>query len=73
MSYAVDQVAGNDSNGNNNSNSTTIQDEITGALADQLGQTTLQLLHKKHYHKAHHPRNQAELSVQRRRHQGHGL
>jgi hypothetical protein len=72
MSYAVDQVAGNDSNGNNNSNSTTIQDEMTAALADQLGQTTLQLLHKEHYHKAL-PRNQAGLSVQRRRHQGHGL
>jgi type IV secretion system protein VirB10 len=46
MSYAVDQVAGNDSSGNGNSNSTTIQDEMTAALAAQLGQTTLQLLQK---------------------------
>jgi hypothetical protein len=45
MSYAVDQVVGNDSSGNSNSN--TIQDEMTAALAAQLGQTTLQLLQKR--------------------------
>ncbi|MDR1083470.1 MAG: hypothetical protein LBP22_01115 [Deltaproteobacteria bacterium] len=44
MSYAGDQVAGNDSNGN--ANSTTIQNEITAALAVLLGQATLQLLRK---------------------------
>jgi type IV secretion system protein VirB10 len=42
MSYAVDQVSNNDSD----SNSTSVQDEMTAALAAQLGQTTLQLLQK---------------------------
>jgi len=42
MSYAVDQVSNNDSD----SNSTTVQDEMAAALANQLGQTTLQLLQK---------------------------
>jgi type IV secretion system protein VirB10 len=46
MSYAVDQVSNNDSSGNGNANSTTIQDEMTAALAAQLGQATLQLLQK---------------------------
>jgi hypothetical protein len=32
-----DQVAGNDSNGNGNANSTTIQNEMTAVLAAQLG------------------------------------
>lgn len=44
MSYAVDQVSSNDSGGD--SNSTTVQNEMTAALAAQLGQTTLQLLQK---------------------------
>jgi type IV secretion system protein VirB10 len=44
MSYAVDQVSNNDSG--DSGNSTTIQDEMTAALAAQLGQTTLQLLQK---------------------------
>jgi len=42
MSYAVDQVSNNSSD----SNSTTVQDEMAAALANQLGQTTLQLLQK---------------------------
>ena len=42
MSYAVDQV----SNTSSDSNSTSVQDEMTAALAAQLGQTTLQLLQK---------------------------
>jgi type IV secretion system protein VirB10 len=33
MSYAVDRVAGNDSSGNGNESSTTLQDEMTAALA----------------------------------------
>jgi type IV secretion system protein VirB10 len=40
MSDAVDQLSNNDSSGNVNSNSTTVQDEMT-ALAAQLGQTTM--------------------------------
>jgi type IV secretion system protein VirB10 len=46
MSYAVDQVSNNDSSGSGNSNSATIHDEMTAALAAQLGQATLQLLQK---------------------------
>jgi type IV secretion system protein VirB10 len=42
LSYAVDQVSTNDSE----SDSSTVQDEMTAALAAQLGQTTLQLLQK---------------------------
>jgi type IV secretion system protein VirB10 len=42
MSYAVDQV----SNTSSDSDSTSVQDEMTAALAAQLGQTTLQLLQK---------------------------
>lgn len=42
MSYAVDEV----SNSNNNDNSTTVQDEMAAALANQMGQTTLTLLQK---------------------------
>ncbi|MDR0354540.1 MAG: hypothetical protein LBJ64_02220, partial [Deltaproteobacteria bacterium] len=42
MSYAVDQV----SNTSSDSNSTSVQDDMTAALAAQLGQTTLQLLQK---------------------------
>ena len=42
MSYAVDQV----SNTSSDSNSTSVQDEMTAALAAQLGQATLQLLQK---------------------------
>lgn len=46
MSYAVDQVSDNDSGGSDSGNSTSLQDEMTAALAAQLGQTTLQLLQK---------------------------
>ncbi|MDR2946944.1 MAG: hypothetical protein LBV79_09380 [Candidatus Adiutrix sp.] len=42
MSYAVDQV----SNTSSDSDSTSVQNEMTAALAAQLGQTTLQLLQK---------------------------
>ncbi len=42
MSYAADQV----SNTSSDSESTSMQDEMTAALASQLGQTTLQLLQK---------------------------
>jgi type IV secretion system protein VirB10 len=45
MSYAVDQVSNNDS-GSDEESGTTVQDEMTAALAAQLGQTTLQLLQK---------------------------
>jgi hypothetical protein len=37
MSYAADQVSNNDSRGNGNSNSTTLQDEMTATLAALLG------------------------------------
>jgi type IV secretion system protein VirB10 len=46
MSYAVDQASNNESSGNGNADSTTLQDEMTAALAAQLGQTTLQVLQK---------------------------
>ena len=42
MTYAVD----NSTNSNNNGDSTTLQDEMTAALANQLGQTTLKLLER---------------------------
>jgi type IV secretion system protein VirB10 len=42
MSYAVDQVADTGSD----SDSTSVQDEMSAALAAQLGQATLQLLQK---------------------------
>ncbi len=45
MSYAVDSVSGNN-NTDSESGETTMQDEMTSALAAQLGQTTLQLLQK---------------------------
>jgi type IV secretion system protein VirB10 len=45
MSYAADQVANNDS-GSDDENGVSIQDEMTAALAAQLGQTNLQLLQK---------------------------
>ncbi len=44
MSYAVDRVSGNGTD--SESDQTTMQDEMTSALAAQLGQTTLQLLQK---------------------------
>lgn len=42
MSYAVDQVSNND----NRANSTTVQDEMSAALAAQMGQAALTLLEK---------------------------
>jgi type IV secretion system protein VirB10 len=46
MSYTVDEVQGNDSSGQGNSNSTTISEEMTAGPAAQLGQTGLQLWQK---------------------------
>jgi type IV secretion system protein VirB10 len=46
MAYAVDSAANTTTNQNGNSNSTTVQDEMTAALAAQLGQATLQMLQK---------------------------